>query len=213
MSKDLTQEKAYIFRILHRQNVPWLLSNGLHCASSKILDPNYISIGNTELIEKRSSHRVPCDPGGNLSDYVPFYFTPASPMLYNIKTGWGGITKRANEDIVIVASSLRELPKHEVRFLFTDRHAYLSTARFFSNVDSLNQIDWDILQRRDFKRDPENPAKMDRYMAEALIYKHLPIAAILGLACYNDKTVAEVTKEVNGCGCKVKVVKKPAWYF
>lgn len=87
MSKDLNPDKALIFRITHLNNVPWVLDNGLHCRSSDILDPNFVIIGNLELIEKRQCRVVDVGPGGTLSDYIPFYFTPFSPMMYNIKTG------------------------------------------------------------------------------------------------------------------------------
>src|SRR5262249_40870245 len=103
MSKDLNPKKALIFRITHRDNIPWILDNGLHCKSSKMTDPHYVEIGNPELISRRSHRAVPTPPDGMLSDYVPFYFTPFSPMLLNIKTGYGGIPKRRNDEIVILA--------------------------------------------------------------------------------------------------------------
>src|SRR3954466_10875814 len=101
---NLTPDKALIFRIVHRDNLPWILDNGLHCRNSDTFNPNYVNIGNVELIDRRNGHTVPCPPGGTLSDYVPFYFTPFSPMLLNITTGWGGITKRRNEEIVVLVS-------------------------------------------------------------------------------------------------------------
>src|SRR5271154_6622175 len=97
--KILTPEKAFIFRITHIANVPWILRNGLHCANSDVSDPNYVQIGNADLIAKRTQRRVPLPPGGSFSDYVPFYFTPASPMLLNIKTGFNGVTIRPMQDI------------------------------------------------------------------------------------------------------------------
>jgi len=88
---DLGPEKALIFRITHIDNMPWMLINGLHCRNSPDRDPNFVEIGNRDLIGKRASRVVPIHPGGTLSDYIPFYFTPCSPMLLNIKTGseWG----------------------------------------------------------------------------------------------------------------------------
>ena len=81
LTQTLTPEKALIFRITHRSNVPWILKNGLHCRSSAIVDPNFTGIGNPELIERRRHRKVDILPGGTLEDYVPFYFTPFSPML------------------------------------------------------------------------------------------------------------------------------------
>src|ERR1700741_754938 len=125
MSKDLNAEKALIFRITHIQNVRWILKNGLHCANSKIRDPNFIPIGNAELIERRRTRALPRPYKGALSDYVPFYFTPFSPMMLNIKTGWAGIKKRKNEEITILISSIWRLQKAKLNFLFSDRPASL----------------------------------------------------------------------------------------
>jgi hypothetical protein len=106
---DLNPEKALIFRIIHRDNLPWVMDNGLYCGNSEVKAPDWVNIGNPELISKRAAHTVQTPPGGFLNDYVPFYFTPFSPMLLNIKTGRGGIPKRSNDEIVILVSSLRRV--------------------------------------------------------------------------------------------------------
>jgi hypothetical protein len=91
---NLNAEKRLIWRIVHRDNIPWILDNGLNCANSGVLAPNWVDIGNKELIDRRSQRHVPIAPGGTLSDFVPFYFTPFSPMMYNIYTGRGGVAQR-----------------------------------------------------------------------------------------------------------------------
>ena len=53
MSNELTPEKALIFRIVHVDNLPWLLRNGLPCRNSSQQHPAYRTIGNPELIERR----------------------------------------------------------------------------------------------------------------------------------------------------------------
>lgn len=86
----LNPEKALIWRIVHRDNIPWILVNGLHCSNSTTQYAEWVKIGSPELIEKRQQHPVPVGTKGVLSDYIPFYFTPFSPMLLNIKSGRGG---------------------------------------------------------------------------------------------------------------------------
>ncbi len=139
---SINPEKALIFRITHIANVPWTLDHGLHCCNSAKLDPNYVEIGNPELIQKRATRVVPLPPGGGLSDYIPFYFTPYSPMLLNIKTGHNGIPKRSMNEIVILVSSLRTLAAQQIQFVFTDRHAYLQTAEFHNDLAQLDCIAW-----------------------------------------------------------------------
>jgi hypothetical protein len=213
MSKDLTPGKARIFRITHRSNLRWILENGLHCANSERSDPNFVQIGNAELIQRRRHRELPKPFGGFLSDYVPFYFTPFSPMMYNIYTGYAGITKRRNEDIIILASSIHKLRELAVPFVFSDRHACLEAATFSSNIDDLNRLDWDILQRRDFRNDPDDPAKLERYQAEALVQQHVPVEALLGVACYNEVALATINEDMAAMGVTVNVAILAGWYF
>ncbi len=159
----ITRENAFIFRITHIENVPWLLKNGIHCRNSSQCDPNFHPIGNPDLIDKRTHRAVPVPPGGTLSDYVPFYFAHHSPMLYNIKTGYNGMRKTPMPEIIILVTSLHRVAEDRLPFVFTDRHALLQTAQFTSSLEDLGLIDWEILAARDFKRDPNDPGKMERY--------------------------------------------------
>lgn len=210
---NLNPEKALIWRIVHRDNVPWILEHGLHCGNSAVKAPHWVSIGSQELIDKRASHPVPLPPGGWLNDYVPFYFTPFSPMLRNIHTGWGGIQKRTNDEIVILVSSLHHVAKQGLSFLFTDSHAYYQWADYYDDLNQLDKIDWPLLQRRDFKRDPEDPAKFERYQAEALIHWHLPVSGLLGIVCYADAQKRSLEQAIEACHLNLPVYTRPGWYF
>ncbi len=211
---SLSPEKAAIFRITHIENVPWILANGLHCRNSGIVDPNYREIGNQDLIAKRTHRVVPIAPGGTLSDYIPFYFTPYSPMLLNIKTGHNGIQQTPMPEIVILASSLHTLVKQSIRFVFTDRHAYLRMGddAFSSDLADLKRIDWKILQARDFKRDPNDPGKLERYQAEALVHRDMPVSALVGIVCHGPAQEARLRELVQNANLQIQVAARPGWY-
>ena len=213
MSNSLNAQIALIFRIVHGRNIPWILDHGVHCGRSSVRDPNYVTIGNAELIAKRTNRNIPVPPQGTLEDYVPFYFTPYSPMLFNIKTGYNGITRRPNQEIVILVSSLHRLTELQVPFIFSDRHALLETARFSTDTADLDRIDWKILQERDFKRDLNDLQKMERYQAEALVYNRFPIEALLGVTCYNAAAGAQLETEMTKRKLNLRVLVKPTWYF
>ena len=186
---------SYVFRITHRKNLRWILDHGLHCQNSEIRDSEFVAIGSGEIIERRNNRYVPIGPGGELADYVPFYFTPCSPMLYNIVTGYN--VKRVDRtDIVILVSTVNRLRDRVIPFVFTDRHALVVYAGFYSSEDDLSVIDWGLLQQRDFSRDPEDPDKLERYQAELLVHRHVPIDAITGIACYNDEVVSKISEMV-----------------
>lgn len=209
---SLNAEKALIWRIVHRDNIPWILENGLHCQNSQVLAPDYVTIGNSDLIDKRRQHEIPIAPGGTLADYVPFYFTPFSMMLFNIYTG-RNVARRDNDEIVFLVSSLHRVQELGLRFVFTDAHAFLSYTSYYNELERLDRIDWDILQRRDFKRDPENPRKTERYQAEALIYRHLPVAGLLGLVCHTQEIAQQLQAAIQTLKLNLNVHVRPRLYF
>ena len=208
----LNQAAARIFRITHIANVPWLLANGLHARTSQLFDPNHRNIGSTELISKRATRQVPCAPGGTLSDYVPFYFTSRSPMLLNIKTG-RGVAAVPMDEIVIIASTVHRLVECAVLFVFTDRHAYLANATFYSDVADLARIDWDILARSDFSRSDEDIDKKARYEAELLVHRHLPLSAVSGVICLNDQQASTCRAMLAKAGAELPIAVRPAYFF
>lgn len=210
----LSPEKALIFRITHVENLPWILQNGLWCQSAERLDPSFTPIGNPELIDLRSRRHVPISPGGTLGDYIPFYFTPRSPMLLNIATGWGGITQRANGELAFLISSLHRLIASGVRFIYSDRHAYLAAAKYSSDVNQLESlVSYELLRAGDFTRDPEAPERAERYQAEALVHQHLPCEALLGIACYTDATKLRIESVASDKRIEIPVRVRREWYF
>jgi len=208
----LSSKQALIFRITHRANLPWILEHGLDCPSAKRRNPDFVEIGSADLIAKRRARKVPIPPHGSLSDYVPFYFTPSSPMLFNIKTGHGA-TQRPMADIVILVSSLPKLRECGVPFVFTDRHAYLQNAAFFSELQDLDKLDWPLLRHKNFKKSPEKPERFERYQAEALVHRHLPAGALLGLAVSGEEARAVADAELKAKGLSLKLAVRPEWFF
>lgn len=136
----LAPENALDFRVTHKKNVTWILDNGLHCRNAAVRDPNFVEIGLSDLIARRASREVPIAPAGELSDYVAFYFTPRSVMLYKIVTGHG-VSLIPRQDLVILVTSLNLLLQLNTRFLITDRHAVLKLAEFTASLEGLAKID------------------------------------------------------------------------
>ena len=212
-SESLNPQKALIWRIVHLDNIAWVLEHGLHCGNSSTVSPNWTHIGNTELIDKRANHPVPVGQGGYLNDYVPFYFTPFSPMLLNIKTGRGGVKQRANDEIVILVSSLYRLQELNLPFVFTDSHAYYQWSNFYTDLTDLDKIDWKILQARDFSKNLDDLAKFERYQAEALVHHICPVEALLGMMCYNEKVKSLLDQKLREADVQMPVHVRAGVYF
>lgn len=210
---ELTPEKALIFRVTHVDNVAWILDHGLHCRTSALQDPNFVSIGNPDLIQERQRQRVPIAPGGTLDDYIPFYFTPCSMMLYNLRTGWNNMTRRTPDELVFFVASLRSLQARGVPFVFTDRHAFMRLARFSASLNDLECLAWTHWQQQDFRRDPNDPEKTERYQAETLTHRYLAVESIDAIVCGDDDATTRVTELVNERGSRIEVHCRRHWFF
>lgn len=210
---ELTPEHGRIFRITHTRNVPLILRNGLYSRNSGRTDPAFVQIGMKDLIDKRALHPVPVPPGGLLSDYVPFYFTPWSIMMRNITQGLSGVEKHAFDDLAIIVSSIERLQQTRTPFIFTNAHAYMAEADYFTDPADLDRIDWDLLRRRDFKKNPEDPGKLGRYQAECLVRFHVPPTALLGVGCYDGGSAQRLASVAAQHNPVVPVRAVPNWFF
>ncbi len=134
-------------------------------------------------------------------------------MLRNIGSGRSGVRTRPNEEILILVSSLRKVAAQGLPFLFTDSHAYYRWAHYYADLADLDKIDWRILQARDFKRDPDDPAKFERYQAEALIHRNFPITGLMGVVCYTDQLRQDIERQVQLRNLDLPVHTRTTWYF
>ncbi len=210
----LTPERALIFRITHRNNVPWIMQHGVHCTASEVRDPGFVSIGKAALIDARSERQLGAPCKGPLRKHVPFYFTPWSPMLLNILTGRQGVNKRERPEIVVLVSSLHRLRERGVQFVFSDRHAYLRAAQFSDALGDLERwVPWELLRAKNFARNPDRPDDFEQYQAEALVLDRVPIDALLGVATYDERTAAMVRSHLPAEEHTMYVTARPRWYF
>lgn len=65
---------VYLFRIVHWQNIEYLLRHGLCSNNHTLKDPQYINIGHPQLIADRHEYPIPLEGYGNLGEYIPFYY-------------------------------------------------------------------------------------------------------------------------------------------
>src|SRR5690606_37858216 len=123
----------------------------------------YTNIANTEIQTRRASTAVP-HKGGNLHDYVPFYFSNRSPMLYSIYRS--GISQ---SDIVYLVSTLPKVDSENAEWVFTDGHPIVAYSTFYEDVSDLDEVDWDIINDKYWENTEEDPNRKTRKQAEFLV--------------------------------------------
>jgi hypothetical protein len=185
-----------IYRIVHIDNIEYLLENGMHHREHADADPDYINIGDSDLIAKRHEYPVGINPpGGALGEYIPFYFGPLSPMLLNIKTGYSFVKQRPQKDIVYIVCKLNDIVDNCEEWCFTDGHAKKRISTFYNDLDDLNEVSWDIVAERYWRDTEEDFDKMRKKQAEFLVKEHVPVNCIYGIVTYN-KEAANTVKEI-----------------
>lgn len=211
----INANKSYCYRITHIQNLPHILEKGIVAKNHPDASTDFIQIGNPEIIDVRGTMPVKLGGYGNIGDYVPFYFTPKSMMLYNVITGYRAplVPKRSREEILVIRCLIETLAKEQTWF-FTDGQGNDALTQHFNDLAHLEEIDWVSIQSSNFKKGEDDFDRTRRYQAEFLVYQHVPIGCIESLNVYNQPGADYVKKaltEKNITNIAVNV--QPLYFF
>ena len=183
-----------VFHITPLVNLPLILSSGFLLPDSLAEPVN--NFGDPEIKAKRKKIRVAVEPGGNLSDYTPFYFTTQTPMLYQniakLKVKQSSLLIiqldfEPNETATIEGSPSIVISAHPL-----SNKAVIKCA----TADNLkNIVNWQVI----FSKDPFSIQGIDLHdwkqfrQAELLIHKGLKIESPnVRLLVRSDDALAEV---------------------
>jgi ssDNA thymidine ADP-ribosyltransferase, DarT len=163
--------------------------------------------------ERRARTTVPCGPGGNLHDYVPFYFAPRSPMLYTIHRGNVAGCEEGQNRIVHLVSTVQAMYAANRPCVFTDGHAIMALSRFFQDPDDLKSIDWKLMQSRAWFDTPEDNDRKRRRPAEFLVHQAVPWDLVLEVGIIDRAVKVRVEQLLAGTAHRPAVRVRSGWYF
>ncbi|WP_432560417.1 type II toxin-antitoxin system toxin DNA ADP-ribosyl transferase DarT [Granulicoccus sp. GXG6511] len=175
-----------------------------------------VEIGYPHLKDRRSKTVVPCHPGGTLSDYVPFYFAPRSPMLFAISSGQLGPEAAHTERIIYLVSSIQNLRTHGLSVVVSDRHPAMSFAKFTTNDVDLDRddfVDWPLMGQRYWNSTPEEPDRKERRQAECLVHPHVPWPLFDAVVTKTDEIAIAVHAVLASVDAHTAVAVRRDWYF
>ena len=202
--------------MVHYENLEHLLRFGMCCKDHVNADPDYINIGDSGLIASRNDFEVPIPPGGKLGKYVPFYFAGHSPMLLNIKTGFRGVTRRPQHEIVFIVCKLKDILKHCQAFVYTDGHAKDRFTEFYNDVSIINDvISWDMVALQYWAPTEEHYDSQRRKQAEFLVKDEVPVACIEGILVRNQdrKSYLESVLQKLNIQLSIGIDQKNKYYY
>jgi hypothetical protein len=139
-----------LYHITHIDNLaPILQCGGL--LSNTVLRArkrNFRDISHGNIQDRRATTTVPCGGGGVLHDYVPFYFAPRSPMLYTIHKGNVPNYQGGQAAVLHFVTTVENIEAAGLTFTFTDGHAVMVYSDFYTDLEDLEMIDWNVMKLR-----------------------------------------------------------------
>ncbi|MBI3720352.1 MAG: DUF4433 domain-containing protein [Sphingobacteriales bacterium] len=202
----------WLYRLTHRDNLSHILQYGICHKDHPNANPDYIAVGHKEIIGKRKEHPVKIKGYGNVGDYVPFYFTPKSIMLYNILTGYG-VQQFNPEELIIIAGTVTKLSACGNNYFFTNGQANTSITKHLNDLSMLNEVDWEVIRSGDFKKTITDIDRPRRYQAEFLVHSHVPVNCIEAIAVYNESCATFVKRALAKTDWIIPVYIKKSFYF
>jgi len=207
-------KEIWVFRIVAIENLATDLKNGLYAKNSAKSDLKRVTIGSKEIINSRDQRIVKCYPETVVNDYVPFYFSFRTPMLYNIVTGLG-VQRKEQKDIIYLCCKLEDLATQEFQWCFTNANAAEKITKFYNELKHLDKIDWRSIETTDFRNNNADgdEDRIRKKHAEFLVMDHVPKQKIKGIAVLNAAVKKRVDEIVSVSKLQIEVKVKPNFYF
>jgi hypothetical protein len=206
-----------IFRFIHIDNLHiYLERKGMH-APNHFPDDGlvYKTCHNIEIQNERHNKKIPCDPGGVIHDYVPFYFGYLSPMMFQLKTGWVVGYNEGQEPLIYLVSNCQMINKNCIDFVFSDGHGIAAFTQWYNSLEDLDKIDWGIVYERYWSEKNNDFDRQRRKQAEFLIHKFCDWSLIKEIAVI-DETMKKRVDEIQISypqELRKQIIVKRNWYY
>lgn len=205
------EQVVLLYHITHIDNLRSIFQNGGLLAQATVQKEvqTYIDVANSDIQSRRSRTRIPIATGGNLHDYVPFYFAPRSPMLYSV-CHQGGIDQ---EKMIYFMTNTEMIEQIGLPFVFTDAHAIMMFTNFYDDLAELERVDWDIMKATIWTDDIDHPNRKSKRQAEFLVHDKVPLEACIGFATMNAKMQQELQTILDEFNSKIPIGVRRQFYF
>lgn len=209
-----TSMLTVISHMTHVGNLPSILKSG-GLLSTNELDRRGIkttSIAYSGIQARRAFTMVPCGQRGVVHDYVPFFFSPLSPMLYAIKMKKVPSCPDGQASIVHLVSTAEAIRAAGCSFVFTDGHAIMDMTQFYDDLSQLGQVNWNVMKSRYWFDTPTYPDRARCRAAEFLVHEFVEWQLITEVVAIDASLAARATACLGTAGVKPPVRVDRSWY-
>ena len=213
----LTPIPTPVYRIVHIDSLRGILeANALIAPKLRPAnDTSHRRIHNADLQSRRRRVAIPCGPKGTVHDYVPFYFGPRSPMLFQLHRGEVAGYEEGQEPIIYLVSSLQKVREHSIPFVFSDGHGNAAYTEWFDKEEDLAKVDWRTVYATYWQSTLDQPDRQRRKQAEFLVHERCPWQCVERIGVLNRKmqsAVESMFAEFDAAFGK-QITIEAAWYY
>lgn len=213
---DITKlDKIYLYHITDIGNIPSMIEQGGLLCDNEIVHRRIKihSAAYEEIKERRRHWLVEVCNGGTLADYVPMFFASRPPMLNVLRSGRVPAFTKQEDEIVHLVSSVEVIVKNDLRFCFTDGHAAMYPTSYYTRLEDLSHVDWEVMSVRFWASTDDDPSRQQRREAEFLIWKFLPWRCILKIGCKTASVAMRLNDILKGQTQRPKINTEKYWYY
>ena len=151
--------------------------------------------------------------GGVLADYVPFYFTNRSPMLFSIHKGNVVGYDGGQKDVVYLVSSVEAVAASNIPWCFTDGHAVEEITEFYNEIGDLGHVDWPLIRDWRWKNTLTDPDRKRRKQAEFLVHQRVPWSLVSQIGVISRAMAQRVSGLIASSDHRPPITVEPNWYY
>lgn len=200
-----------IYHITHWENLAGMITAGRLWSDAQRRNRGFVcqNVGYNHIKDRRMRRPVTCHAGTTLGEYVPFNFCPRSVMLYVLHRGHQDY-QGGQAPVVHLVSRVGMAIDAGQQWAFTDRHADLAYANYYSDLADEHQVDWGVMNQRMWGGDTE---VKERRQAEFLVFDWFPWEAVEEIAVIDATVQRQVQSVLRAAPHRPAVQIRPNWYY
>jgi hypothetical protein len=211
-----------IYHIVHIDRLPSIIEEGYLWCDAKVVSGELpgTSIGMDDIKKRRLEElTLNSYPDLHVGDCVPFYFCPRSVMLYVIyKSNHTKLRYHGGQEPIVhlevdLNTAIDWAGRNGIRWAFTLSNAGARYSDDYSDVASLNKINWKAVHANHWSGDGVSPAIKEGKQAEFLIEKRFPWNLVERIGVISDGIYRRVTRFLSTGEHRPIVKTKREWYY
>ena len=208
-------EDPKLYHIVHFDRLQSIIDDGYVWCDAEVLGTASAgtTIGMSTIKQRRLELTLDSHPDLHVGECVPFYFCPRSVMLFLIhRANHPELDYRGGQSsIVHLEADLRQViswaEDNDQRWAFTLSNAGAYYFEDRCDLEDLDEINWDAVQARDWRRCQEGK------QAEFLVERELPWELVTRIGVVSAKIRARVLGITATATHSPAVETIPGWYY